>query len=156
MPTAPAAEAPPQPDHTDVLGRRVAAALLDGLLLLVLFVVMALLIGESETGDNRASLNLTGWDSVLYFALCLLYFGVMETQARHATLGKRALGIRVESEDGSEPGGGQITGRTLLRIIDWLPFLYLIGFISILATGKRQKRLGDLAAGTRVARTPAG
>jgi len=42
--------------------------------------------------------------------------------------------------------------RTLLRIVDWLPALYLVGFIAMLATGERRMRLGDLAARTRVAR----
>jgi hypothetical protein len=45
-----------------------------------------------------------------------------------------------------------IAVRTLLRIVDWLPALYLVGFIAMLATGERRMRLGDLAARTRVAR----
>jgi len=37
--------------------------------------------------------------------------------------------------------------------VDWLPFLYLVGFLAMLATGEeRRQRLGDLAARTRVAR----
>jgi uncharacterized RDD family membrane protein YckC len=39
----------------------------------------------------------------------------------------------------------------VLRIIDWLPFFYLIGFVLILVTSNRQ-RLGDLAANTIVVR----
>jgi hypothetical protein len=45
-----------------------------------------------------------------------------------------------------------VAGRTLLRIIDWLPLLYLAGFITMLATGTRRQRVGDLAARTAVAR----
>ncbi len=41
----------------------------------------------------------------------------------------------------------------MLRLVDWLPVLYLVGFITVLATGRRQQRLGDLAAGTAVLRT---
>jgi uncharacterized RDD family membrane protein YckC len=40
--------------------------------------------------------------------------------------------------------------RNLVRFIDWLPALYLIGFISAFATGPRRQRLGDLAAKTHV------
>jgi hypothetical protein len=36
--------------------------------------------------------------------------------------------------------------------VDWLPALYLVGFIAMLATGARRQRLGDLAADTRIAR----
>jgi hypothetical protein len=32
--------------------------------------------------------------------------------------------------------------RTLLRIVDWLPLLYLAGFITTLATGARRQRIG--------------
>jgi uncharacterized RDD family membrane protein YckC len=46
---------------------------------------------------------------------------------------------------------GAIVLRTLLRVVDWLPF-YLVGFIVVLATGSRRRRLGDLAAKTSVAR----
>lgn len=41
--------------------------------------------------------------------------------------------------------------RTLLRLVNWLPILY---FITMLATGVRRQRVGDLAAGTSVVRTP--
>jgi hypothetical protein len=40
----------------------------------------------------------------------------------------------------------------LVRVVDWLPAFYLVGFISMLATGARRQRLGDLAADTRIAR----
>lgn len=37
-----------------------------------------------------------------------------------------------------------------MRLIDWLPFFYLIGFITMLATGSDRQRIGDLVAKTRV------
>ena len=40
--------------------------------------------------------------------------------------------------------------RTVLRLIDGL-FFYLVGFVSVLASGKNQ-RLGDMAAHTLVVR----
>jgi hypothetical protein len=39
--------------------------------------------------------------------------------------------------------------RNLLRLVDYLPSLYLVGVITMLCT-KRNQRLGDLAAGTIV------
>ena len=39
--------------------------------------------------------------------------------------------------------------RNLLKPIDWLPILYLLGGASVLLTTNSQ-RLGDLAAGTTV------
>ena len=48
------------------------------------------------------------------------------------------------------PGLGVAAIRTILRLIDGL-FGYLVGFIVVLASSKRQ-RLGDMAAHTLVIR----
>jgi hypothetical protein len=63
------------------------------------------------------------------------------------------LDLRIVHVDGNRPSVVAVAVRTLLRIVDWLPFLYLIGFIAIMATGRRRQRLGDLAAKTGVARS---
>jgi len=61
------------------------------------------------------------------------------------------LGIKVVREDNGEvPGLGAATIRTLLRIIDGL-FSYLVAFVAVLVSAKRQ-RLGDMAAHTLVVR----
>jgi uncharacterized RDD family membrane protein YckC len=140
-------EQTPTPSGEDVLGRRIGGALLDLAVLTVLFIVMALTMGESSSG----SLSLNGWPALLFFALALLYYFALEA-ATGQTIGKRLLGLRVVSDDGHRPSTGAIAIRTLLRIIDALPILYLVGFITILATGAQRKRLGDLAAKTRVVR----
>jgi uncharacterized RDD family membrane protein YckC len=67
------------------------------------------------------------------------------------TVGKMLLGIKVIREDtGEVPGLGAAAIRTLLRLIDGL-FAYLVGFIAVLSSSKRQ-RLGDMAAHTLVVR----
>jgi len=139
-------------DHSDVLGRRIGAGLLDLLTLVPVFIIMALLFGESETGDGNFEVRLEGGSFLAFFAITLVYYFVCETLWQQ-TLGKKLLGISVVGEQG-KPTAGQVMTRTLLRIIDILPALYLIGFISLLATGERRQRLGDLAAHTRVVRTP--
>ena len=145
---------PPSPGRVgqeDLLGRRISAALIDLGLLIVLFIVLALAIGESDTEGGSASLNLSGGPAVVYFALVLLYYFALEA-AIGQTVGKRLLGLRVVRIDGSDPSVAAIALRTLLRIVDWLPFGYLVGFITMMATGQRRQRLGDLAAKTAVAR----
>ena len=138
-------------DRTDVLGRRIGAALLDLVLLTILFVVLGLLIGDSKAEDGEASVNLDGAGALLFFALTFLYYGLTEAMTGQ-TLGKRLLGVRVvNAADGSKPGAGAIAARTVLRVIDALPFAYLLGLIVVLATGKRRQRIGDLAGGTTVA-----
>lgn len=143
-------EQPPPPLDNDVLGRRVAAALIDLLLMFLLFVVMAALFGSSRASGGQASANLDGGPALAYFAMVFVYFFVQEV-AGGQTLGKRMLGVKVVRADGSAAGAGPIAGRTALRIVDGL-FLYLVGLIVILATGKKRARVGDLAAGTQVVR----
>lgn len=42
----------------------------------------------------------------------------------------------------------------ILRVVDWLPFRYLLGII-VVAASKPDQRLGDMAAGTVVIRRAA-
>jgi uncharacterized RDD family membrane protein YckC len=66
-----------------------------------------------------------------------------------ATPGKLLTGLRVVRVDGRPLGLGAVVARNLLRVIDALPALYLIGGVAVLATTSSQ-RLGDLVAGTTV------
>ena len=136
----------------EVLGRRIAAALLDLLALVPVFVVLALTLGSHDTGGSSVNLSLSGGPALLLFGLALLYYFVLESWTAQ-TLGKRALGIRVVAGDGSAPTPGQIGLRTILRVVDILPALYLVGFVTCLATGRRCQRLGDLAGRTQVSRS---
>jgi uncharacterized RDD family membrane protein YckC len=137
---------------SEVVGRRIGAGLLDVIVLGVLFLVLALLIGDSQSSGSSASARLGGGGTLLFLALTLLYYFALEARGGQ-TLGKRALGIRVaRAADGAQPSTGEVAVRTVLRIIDALPFLYLVGIIAILVTGSRAQRLGDLAAGTTVVR----
>jgi uncharacterized RDD family membrane protein YckC len=149
----PAAEQPA--DQADVLGRRIAAGLIDVGLLFALFIVLGVTIGESESSNGGGSVTLSGGAFLLYLGLVLLYYFVFEA-ATQATLGKLLLGLRVMNLAGGRPSAGSIGLRTVLRIVDWLPLLYVIGFIALLATGARRQRLGDLAAKTNVGRVAQG
>ena len=56
--------------------------------------------------------------------------------------------------DGELPGFGAVLTRTVLRLVDGLPLVYVVGTITMLAS-KRDQRLGDMAAETLVvARAP--
>ena len=140
---------------SEVLGRRIGAALVDFLVLVPLFVLLALVIGDTETDDGGFQLKLRDGEFLVFFGLSLLYYFALEAHSGQ-TVGKRLLGIRVVAADGGKASVGQIAVRTLLRVIDVLPAFYLVGFISALATRERSARLGDLAAGTRVARLKKG
>ena len=72
---------------------------------------------------------------------------------RGQTLGKRLLRLRVTDEQGLRLQFSQVVIRNLLRVVDSLPLLYLVGGVACLVSGKSQ-RLGDIAASTVVVRTP--
>jgi uncharacterized RDD family membrane protein YckC len=138
-------------DDTDVVGRRIAAALIDLVVVFGLFLVLGFTIGESETSDASFSVELGGPATIVWIVLGLLYyFGTEAAWGR--TLGKLILGLRVLRLDGGRAGGRPVAIRTAMRAIDVLPFLYLVGFVVLMSTGKGHQRLGDMAAGTLVAR----
>jgi hypothetical protein len=65
------------------------------------------------------------------------------------TPGKRIFKLRVIKDSGRQITLVEAMTRNLLRIVDVLPGMYLIGILSILVSSQR-KRLGDMAAGTLV------
>lgn len=91
--------------------------------------------------------------AVLYFVISVGYGIVLEWRWRGQTLGKRLFGLRVIDMQGLRLQFPQIALRNLLRPIDSLPLLYLVGGTAALWTRWGQ-RLGDLAANTVVAREP--
>jgi uncharacterized RDD family membrane protein YckC len=146
-----AAEPAPTAFDEDPLGRRIGAALIDLVLLAGLGLILVLTVGGYSFAGASFSMSLSWVWSLLYLVLILLYFFAAEAATRQS-VGKRLLGLQVLRADGRRPSTPAIAGRTLLRIVDWLPLLYLVGFIVMLATGRRRQRVGDLAAGTAVGR----
>jgi uncharacterized RDD family membrane protein YckC len=87
-----------------------------------------------------------------YLALKLSYYLVLET-ALGQTLGKKAMRLRVVGMDGNGVSANKIAARTIFRFFDEaaaLGFLPVVAGVTMLLTGPRRQRLGDLAAGTVV------
>lgn len=172
-------------DPTNVVGRRVAAALLDGLLVAVVTFVgltadMTRISDEMVTAGPYDGItdfcdaymdafddelcfpyldgdalygSPDGWTFVAWFGTAVGLFVLLQGLTG-ATPGKLATGIRVVREDGSRPGIGRAGIRWVLWIVDGLPFLALVGFItSLTTTGHR--RVGDMVAKTFVVRREA-
>lgn len=87
------------------------------------------------------------WVLLPMSAIYFLYHPVIEIAMRGSTPGKRMAGVRIVTRTGDIPGPGALLLRNVFRLIDSLPFLYLVGLACVIFTAQHV-RIGDLAAGT--------
>lgn len=142
--------------------RRFAANLIDGLILLivtfVLFFVFLVLMGAIlgsagvNLGDDQLDqLGNSPFSRLLFYSLFLivawLYYAFQESSRRQATLGKRAIGIRVTDLAGNRISFGRATGRYFARYLSSM--FFGIGFIMAGLT-RRKQALHDKIADTLV------
>jgi uncharacterized RDD family membrane protein YckC len=107
--------------------------------------------------DHRwaSGLFITDPLCLTFLALMVLYFVLLEGWLG-ATLGKWLLGLRVvRRPNGGIPGLTRSAVRNVLRLVDGLPALSILGIILILRSPERA-RFGDRVAGTRVIRSHRG
>ncbi|MBA3259602.1 MAG: stage II sporulation protein M [Gemmatimonadales bacterium] len=133
------------------IGSRALAAIVDLLILTGGFLggllAFSILVGFG--------ISLGPWGSAILllggFATWTGYFIFFEGLRRGQTPGKRLVGIRVLMDTGHAVTPAAATVRNLLRLADFLPPPYFLGAL-LVAFHPRGKRLGDLVAGTVVAR----
>lgn len=126
------------------LGDRVAAFLLDGLVMIG-YVFLIGLLQEFFSVPNSYS-----WVMTVFYLPLFLYHLIFEILLNGQSPGKRQMKIKVIMADGSAPGLGAYLLRWILSPIDYF-FSGAIAMLSIILSAKSQ-RLGDLAAGTVVAK----
>jgi len=131
------------------LGSRFVALLVDFVLQGLAFTLLIVVLVVANAGGYAA----TAIVAVAVFALLFAYPVAFELGAGGRTPGKRWSNLRVVCDDGSPVTFRGSALRNVLRLVDILPALYLVGTIAIFATRNNQ-RLGDLAAGTLVVREP--
>jgi uncharacterized RDD family membrane protein YckC len=81
--------------------------------------------------------------TLIYF----LYHPVLEIAMHGRTPGKRIAGLRLVSRTGDIPSPGALLVRNVFRILDSMPFAYMVGLICVVFTAQHV-RIGDLAADT--------
>jgi uncharacterized RDD family membrane protein YckC len=90
--------------------------------------------------------------SVLGFFMIWMGYGMtLEWIWQGQTIGKRVMGLRVMDADGLRLQPSQIVIRNLMRSLDSLPGLYLVGGM-VLLLSRHYQRLGDLVSNTVVVR----
>jgi uncharacterized RDD family membrane protein YckC len=114
------------------------------------FAVLGIGIGFSAMEQEEAAgfmlAPLIGY--LLFAGLVLavaewLYFALMESSNRMATLGKMAIGIKVTDLNGNRVSFGRATGRYFARILSGM--ILMIGYIMAGFTQKKQA-LHDMMA----------
>jgi uncharacterized RDD family membrane protein YckC len=135
------------------IGNRAYALLIDyiiwGLTLLVFLYIAIFIFFQLSLFQNlRDSLGLwyTSIQLLIIFTIFVGYFVCFETLWQGQTPGKRFVKIRVICDDGRAIGLQQATMRSLLRPFDDLLFLGAF----LISLNRKEKRLGDLVAGTIV------
>ncbi|MEO8744313.1 MAG: RDD family protein [Candidatus Dormiibacterota bacterium] len=129
------------------LGTRAIAQVLDllilaGMLIAVFFVAAA--FGAAGADTVATLIAVMGG-----FALVIGYFWISEALWSGQTVGKKAFRLRAVGDRGEPLTFMQAGIRNIVRVVDFLPYGYGVGLITLFANGKG-KRLGDLAAGTIV------
>lgn len=150
------------------VGSRFAAVAVDQIIqALVLFALglLAAIVGGSGDSGGGAGAGVDDTEGsaalavavliVFVFAVQVGYHVLFETFASGRTPGKRWAGLRVVTVDGGPVGFVTSAVRNLVRVVDMLPTMYVVGIVAVLATSHNQ-RLGDLAAGTLVIRERTG
>ena len=163
-------------------GARVGALLLDLVLIQLISIVIALLCRALAFffvmggADFFGSDGPMGFVRIVYlisnFLLLNGYFIFFELGHRSATWGKRAVGIRVASRDGSRLTAEAIIARNIVRTVElflplaflssaeasgtmsdltaWAGFLWVLMFLLFPLFNKDRLRGGDVIAGTWV------
>ena len=130
---------------------RFCAVFIDGLILgipLAILQIMLEQINEGRGANPRVSdESLALFMAVVQVLTYWLYFALMESSAKQATLGKLAVGIKVITSDGARLSFARATGRHFAKFLSML-ILY-IGFVMAAFT-RRKQALHDLIADTLV------
>lgn len=137
-------------DETNVIyagfWKRFAAYIIDFFVLFIPSFIIGFTIGMTY-GNILTTDELEGLNNLVGIVISWLYWAVMESSPKQATLGKMALGIKVTNLNGERISFARASGRFFGKIVSSL--LLFIGFIMIAITKKKQG-LHDKMAGTLI------
>jgi len=128
---------------------RLVAYIIDAILISLVFGVVTSIFGVRYMDmDDMSQIDPTV--NLLSLAVAWLYFALMESSERGATVGKMAMGLRVVTNDGKRLSFMNATGRYFAKILSAM--IFCIGFIMIAFTD-RKRGLHDMIASTLVIKT---
>jgi uncharacterized RDD family membrane protein YckC len=155
------------PEQVDIhfpiagIGSRFVAVLIDHAIQILVYILIGIAIGiwASSLGPQKLGAKTDQIDTmgkwfvafIIFINFCLIwgYFALFEAYWHGQTPGKRIMKLRVIKDSGRQITLFESLARNLLRFVDYLPSLYLAGVVTMLCN-RKNKRLGDFAAGTLV------
>jgi len=131
--------------------RRTVALCIDSIALGIIGLPIGLIPDLAPPVDAGPSAALGRLSASIAARLLLawIYYASLESSAWQATLGKRAIGIRVTDGSGARIGFGRASGRYVAKLLSCLTIG--LGFLIAAFTARRQA-LHDLLANTLVMR----
>lgn len=150
-PTAAAMAMPPRIDYAG-FWRRFVAVIIDSIILGIVAGAISLITGGPEMPSSYETMGpgifkAFAFTNFLSILIWWLYFALMESSSKQATIGKMALGLLVTDLQGRRISFGRATGRHFSKIIS--SAILLIGYIMAGITARKQA-LHDMIAGTLV------
>ena len=127
---------------------RLVAYIIDAILLSIAMGIVSTVAGVNFFNPDIESYSSSA--NFIYVLVTWLYFALLESSERGATVGKMAMGLRVVTDQGQRLSFLNATGRYFAKIISAI--ILCIGFIMIAFTD-RKRGLHDMIAGTLVIKT---
>ncbi len=132
---------------------RLVAYLIDGILLNIAFGIIGAIVGinlipaDPAKMDPFEAMSSMGTFQLVAVVVTWLYFALMESSPRGATVGKMVCGLRVVTEQGERLTFLNATGRFFAKFISAI--ILFIGYLMVAFTD-RKRGLHDIIADTLV------
>ncbi len=134
------------------LGSRFIAWLVDSIfnmLIMIALLLMGVFFSSAFSSllEDRMDIDpyIIGIATVIYMFSVFIYFGMFEHLLSGQTPGKMIMKLRVVKADGFSLDGRAVFIRTLFRVLDHMPPLWIVVLVS-----QNNRRFGDMVAGTVV------
>jgi uncharacterized RDD family membrane protein YckC len=133
---------------------RFVAAIIDGIIVAIAQFAISLILYSKINVDSTAMSEQSMGVNILYFILVLginvCYYSFMESSNSQATIGKKAVGIKVTDLNGEKISLANAIGRYFSKFVSAL--ILGIGYLMAGFTEKKQA-LHDMIASTLVVRS---
>jgi len=127
--------------------KRGAAFLIDVIITAIGAILVIIWFGIMFGGGTLKTATWEKMGSFLGLISCWIYYALMESSSKQATLGKMALGIKVTDFNGNRIDFAKATGRYFGKLISSI--ILCVGYVMVAFTQKKQG-LHDIMAGCLV------